>query len=288
MSQIDQKPSEVSIATNATVLTIAGSDPSGGAGLQADLKTFQQLGCYGMSVVTLLTIQNTQGVDRVEVMSADLIEQQIDAVLSDIPPRVIKVGALGDAETVRCVARKLRGVGTPLVVDPVLVSKHGHRLASEDCVQAYRDELLPMTTVFTPNRFEAAALLDCKLESLQDTAEAAAKLQSLGARFVALKAGDFDGDRHHMIASIEDDVTGIATESIESKHTHGAGCVLSAVIAGKLALTIRDEVSADLFDRAFRFAMTEVHHAIRFAPQLGQGVGPVETRVVNSDGQSII
>ncbi|GAB5403178.1 MAG: bifunctional hydroxymethylpyrimidine kinase/phosphomethylpyrimidine kinase [Aureliella sp.] len=280
MTQPQRDEVEITIATNATVLTIAGSDPSGGAGLQADLKTFQQLGCYGMSVVTLLTVQNTEGVDRVEVMPVDIVQQQMDAVLGDIPPRIIKTGALGNAEMIRAVAEKLRSEPAPVVVDPVLVSKHGQRLAGEDSIEAYRDELLPLANVFTPNRYEAEALLGCKLETLQEMADAAAKLQALGPQFVVLKAGEIDGHRHHMVASGDEEVIGLSMEPIESKHTHGAGCVLSAAIAGRLALTMDDELDSELFDQVLRFATAAVHHAIEFAPELGHGIGPVETRII--------
>jgi hydroxymethylpyrimidine/phosphomethylpyrimidine kinase len=273
---------EITIATNATVLTIAGSDPSGGAGLQADLKTFQQLGCYGMSVVTLLTVQNTEGVDRVEVLPIDLVEQQIDAVLSDIPPRIIKTGALGSADMIRAVAGKLRDSDAPLIVDPVLVSKHGHKLADDECIEAYRDELLPLANVFTPNRFEAEALLGEKLDSLQDLADAAARLQSLGPQYVVLKAGERDGHRHHMFASGKAEVMDLAMEPIDSKHTHGAGCVLSAAIAGQLALVAEGDLTQELLDHVLRFATAVVHHAIEFAPELGHGLGPVETRIIRA------
>ncbi len=146
------------ISPGATALTIAGSDPSGGAGLQADLKTFQQAGVFGTSAITLLTVQNTQGVSRIETLDPELIRQQIRAVLSDIPPRAIKVGALGTVEIVRAVASEIEAVECPVVVDPVLVSKHGHPLADEDVVDAYRTELLPLATFVTPNRLRRRAL----------------------------------------------------------------------------------------------------------------------------------
>jgi hydroxymethylpyrimidine/phosphomethylpyrimidine kinase len=282
MSNTSTDAPTITIATNATVLTIAGSDPSGGAGLQADLKTFQQLGCYGMSVVTLLTVQNTQGVDRVEVMPIDLIQQQLDAVLKDIPPRVIKTGALGSAKVIQAVAAKLREANLPLVVDPVLVSKHGHRLADDDSIEAYREELMPLANVFTPNRFEAEALLGDELTSLQDFADAAAKLQAMGPQFVLLKAGEIEGQRHHMLASNSDKVIGLAMEPLDSDDTHGAGCVLSAAIAGQLSLQMRDQIDAALMDNIIRFATAAVHHAIRYAPKLGSGLGPVESRVVRT------
>lgn len=273
---------EVTIATDATVLTIAGSDPSGGAGLQADLKTFQQLGCYGMSVVTLLTVQNTEGVERVEVMPVELVEQQLDAVLGDIPPRAIKTGVLGTAEVIHAVASKLESAQIPIVVDPVLISKHGDRLADDASIAAYVDRLMPLATVFTPNKFEAEALLNRKLESLQDCANAAAELRSLGPDFVLLKAGEIDGSWHHMLASKGEKVIGLAMEPVDSKHTHGAGCVLSAAIAGQMALLLEGELTAELFDQIVRFATAAVHHGIEYAPELGSGIGPVETRIIRA------
>ena len=140
-------------------MTIAGSDPSGGAGLQADLKAFQQAGCYGMSVVTLITAQNTLGVQALELLPTHLIESQLNSVVDDIPPRVVKTGALGSAEIIRVVASKLRALRLPLVVDPVLVSKHGVSLAEDSAVAAYREHLLPLATLVTPNRFEVEKLV---------------------------------------------------------------------------------------------------------------------------------
>lgn len=272
----------VTIATNATALTIAGSDPSGGAGLQADLKTFQQVGCYGMAVVSLITVQNTQGVERVELLPTDLVEQQLAAVLNDIRPRAIKTGALGSADMIRKVSAILRDVEMPLVVDPVLVSKHGHRLADEDSIEAYIDELMPLADVFTPNRFEAEALLNCEINSLQDCADAAAKLRGLGPQYVVLKAGEMERQRHHMIASDSEEVTGLSMEPIDSDSTHGAGCVLSAAITGHLAIHMEEQLTADVVDAAVRFATAAVHHAIEFAPELGEGLGPIETRLIRS------
>ena len=282
MSSETEGEYSVTIATNATALTIAGSDPSGGAGLQADLKTFQQVGCYGMAVVSLITVQNTQGVDRVESLPTDLVDQQLVAVLNDIPPRAIKTGALGSADMIRMVASRLRDVGSPLVVDPVLVSKHGHRLADDESIEAYIDELMPLADVFTPNRFEAEAILNCEINTLQDCAEAAAKLRSLGPQYVVLKAGEMERQRHHMIASDSEEVTGLSMEPIDSDNTHGAGCVLSAAIAGHLAVHMEENLTADSVDAAVRFATAAVHHSIEFAPDLGGGLGPIETRLIRS------
>ena len=271
---------EITIATNATVLTIAGSDPSGGAGLQADLKTFQQLGCYGMSVVTLITVQNTQGVSQVELLPVPLVEEQLDAVVTDIPPRVIKSGALGSAEMISTVAAALSDIEVPLVVDPVLVSKHGDRLADDRAVEAYCKKLLPIANVFTPNRFEAEAIVGRSLDSLQDCANAAAALKAMGPQAVLLKAGEFEGQHHHMLATESNEVTGLSMETFPHDNTHGAGCMLSAAIAGYLALTMSQSLDSALIDEAIRFACAAVHHAIEFEPGLGNGVGPVETRIL--------
>jgi hydroxymethylpyrimidine/phosphomethylpyrimidine kinase len=284
MIDLSRAEREVAIATNATVLTVAGSDPSGGAGLQADLKTFQQLGCYGMAVVTLLTVQNTQGVECVELVPVDLVAKQLDAVTSDIVPRVVKTGALGSADLIESVAKRLGELKLPVVVDPVLVSKHGHSLADDSAIEAYRDFLMPLTTVFTPNRFEAAALLGRELESKQDFAQAAADLLGMGPKFVLLKAGTIEGRQHHMLAT-EDGVQGIELPTLESNNTHGAGCVLSASIAGRLAIHLSDVVEPDVVHAAIRFSLSAVHNAIEFGPQLGHGVGPVETRVVHLGNQ---
>src|SRR5690606_12116469 len=125
--------------------------PSGGAGLQADLKAFQQNGVYGMSVVTLITVQNTLGVDRVEVLPADLVNEQFDAVMTDIPPRAIKTGALGNASLIAEIAARLAGTPCPVVVDPVMISKHGVTLIDDAAIQAYREILIPQATLLTPN-----------------------------------------------------------------------------------------------------------------------------------------
>ncbi|MFN3189740.1 MAG: bifunctional hydroxymethylpyrimidine kinase/phosphomethylpyrimidine kinase [Aureliella sp.] len=283
-SDDDFQPAEferqVTIAVDATVLTIAGSDPSGGAGLQADLKAFQQLGCYGMSVVTLLTVQNTQEVAGIELMKPALVVQQLEAVLSDIPPRVVKTGALGSAEIISEIGQRLAGESLPLVVDPVLVSKHGHRLADDSSIEAYLESLMPMASVFTPNRYEAAMLLDRKLESLQECAQAAEDLRRMGPQHVLLKAGAEKGMQHHMYASANG-VIGIELPTLESNNTHGAGCILSAVIAARLCRKIRGSISSEVVREAVHYALTATHQAIELGPELGQGIGPVESRILH-------
>jgi len=256
---------------NATALTIAGSDPSGGAGLQADLKTFQHLGVYGMSVVTLLTVQNTLGVTHVEVMSPKLILDQLDAVLTDIPPRAIKIGALGNANIVRAVAERLQSVTCPIVVDPVLVSKHGCMLVTEDVVEAYRTHLLPLAFLVTPNRFEAERLTGQTLNSDDAVARAMHHLEHSGTKHVLIKLGEVNGRRRHCLSGHEfNDV--LETPAFTTKNTHGTGCILSAAITARLALGETHVKSAVLF------GIHRVYEAIALNTKLGNGIHPAEIR----------
>ena len=175
-------------------LTIAGSDPSGGAGIQADLKTFHQFGVYGEAVITLLTVQNTVRVSRVEVMPPALVLEQLAAVLEDIPPTAAKTGALGSAAMVEALARAAAAFTFPLVVDPVMVSKHGLSLLPADAVDAIRALLVPRAFLITPNVPEAEALTGIKILTLDDMRRAACRLRELGARAVLIKGGHMEGD----------------------------------------------------------------------------------------------
>lgn len=276
---------EVRIASHAVCLTIAGSDPSGGAGLQVDLKAFQQNGVYGMSVITLITVQNTLGVGRVEVLSPELVNEQYDAVVSDIPPRAIKTGALGNAEIIAEMAARLANCGCPLVVDPVMVSKHGSLLCDDAAVQAYRDELLPRATLITPNRAEAERLLDRKIGlQLDDLLQAAQALQELGPDMVLLKAGEFEGEQMHVFANSQEIITMVVPRH-ETNQTHGAGCALSAVIAARIALLPQTEETGARVRAAIDFAIPAVNHAVLFAPKYGAGCGPIESRVLHFGNQ---
>jgi hydroxymethylpyrimidine/phosphomethylpyrimidine kinase len=248
-------------------LTIAGSDPSGGAGLQADLKTFHQFGVYGEAVITLITVQNSVGVSRVEVLSPELVLQQLEAVLEDIPPAAAKTGALGSVGVVRTVARASAVFPFPLVVDPVMVSKHGHPLVSDEAVRVIRDELIPRAALVTPNIPEAEVLAAMSIRTPEDIRRAACMIRSLGARAVLIKGGHLEG----AAADLLFDGTGwreFTTPRIATRHTHGTGCTYSAAIAAGLACGL-DLSSA--VDRAKRF----VQEAIRTAPGLGAGSGPV-------------
>jgi hydroxymethylpyrimidine/phosphomethylpyrimidine kinase len=249
-----------------TALTIAGSDPSGGAGLQADLKTFHQHGVYGMAAVTLLTVQNTQSVTRVEVLAPDLVRQQIEAVLADLPPGAVKTGALGNTAIIEVIA-SLR-FNAPLVVDPVMVSKHGHALLAEDAQQALRNKLLPVTTLLTPNTLEAAALLGTPVNTLAQAEAAAAALSKLGPKAVLVKGGHLTGPEATDVLFVDGRLIHLSAPRIDTKHTHGTGCTYSAAITAGLAKgqTLEDSVRA---------AKAWLTRALATAPGLGHGIGPV-------------
>ena len=276
-SQNSDQPAtrQITLAPNATALTIAGSDPSGGAGLQADLKTFQHLGVYGMSVVTLITVQNTQSVKRVEVLSPDLVIAQLDAVLDDIPPRATKVGALGNAAVVRAVGERLQKVECPIIVDPVLVSKHGHELATEDVIEAYEEHLLPHATLITPNRFEAERLTGRTLDNEDAVAEAIYVLQQLGAKHVLIKLGEVNGDSQHVL-SLPTGNVGILTPRLTAQNTHGTGCILAAAITAALALGESD------INNAVHFGIQRTFETIQFDSELGKGIRPAEVRAMST------
>ncbi len=249
-------------------LTIAGSDPSGGAGLQADLKTFHRFGVYGEAVVTLITVQNTRGVSRVSTLDPNLVTAQIQAVLEDIPPQAAKAGALGSREIVEAVAREAARFSFPLVVDPVMISKHGARLIDENAARALIEELIPRTFLLTPNLDEAAALTGLLVEDRDGMARAAEKLASFGAANVLVKGGHLRGDALDLLYLNNGEIREFTTPRIETRHTHGSGCTYSAAITAELA---KGTPLADAVARAKTF----ITEAIRTAPGLGAGNGPL-------------
>jgi hydroxymethylpyrimidine/phosphomethylpyrimidine kinase len=248
-------------------LTIAGSDPSGGAGLQADLKTFHQHGVYGTSVVTLLTVQSTQAVPRVEVMPADLVGQQLDFLLDDVTPHAAKTGALGSAAVVEAVAHRAARFKFPLVVDPVMVSKHGHPLLDAAAAAAVKVSLLPHALLVTPNTQEAGLLSGRRVESLEEARDAAKAIAQMGPRAVLVKGGHLEGPAVDILY-FEGTLTEFRAERIASPHTHGTGCTLSAAVVSALAL-------GRSLPEAVAFAKRWLTEAIRTAPRFGLGVGPV-------------
>ena len=249
-------------------LTIAGSDPSGGAGLQADLKTFHRFGVYGEAVVTLITVQNTRGVTRVSPLDPDLVAAQLQAVLEDIPPQAAKVGALGSRQIVEAVAREARRFSFPLVVDPVMIGTHGARLIDEDATRALIEELIPQTFLLTPNLDEAAALTGLAVEDRDGMARAAQQLVSFGAANVLVKGGHLSGDALDVLYLSGGEIREFTAPRIETRHTHGTGCTYSAAIAAELA---KGTPLVDAVARAKAF----ITAAIRTAPGLGAGNGPL-------------
>lgn len=248
-------------------MTIAGSDPSGGAGLQADLKAFHQHGVYGTSVVTLLTIQNTQLVTGIQCLEPAFVIAQLEAVLSDIPPAAAKTGALGNATIVGEVACRASTFGFPLVVDPVLISKHGTPLVDEGAAAALRDQLLPYAFLVTPNLHEARALSGRSIEQLADVEQAAAAIAERGPRHVLItgwKAADWMVD----ILWTEGRIERLSGRAAKTRNVHGSGCVYSAAITANLARGM------DLLP-AIEAAKAFITAAIAGNPDLGEGVGPV-------------
>jgi len=255
------------IAVTLVALTIAGSDPSGGAGIQADLKTFHQFGVYGMSVVTLLTVQNTQHVDSVDPLDPAYVDRQLRAVAEDIPPNAAKTGALGNAGVIETVAAWAHGISIPLVVDPVMVSKHGAALMADEARQVLRDRLLPSAFVVTPNLPEAAALTGREVAGLASMEEAARIIADLGPRAVLVKGGHLSGAAVDVLFH-EGRIEHFTARRVRSQHTHGTGCTYSAAITAGLAK------GHDLVE-AIRVAKDYITAAIATAPGLGHGCGPV-------------
>ena len=253
-------------------LTIAGSDNSGGAGIQADLKTFSALGCYGMSVITALTAQNTLGVNGIQELSPGFVAQQIESILDDVGVDAIKIGMLFNTPVIEQVAECLRALdATPIVLDPVMFAKSGDRLLQEDAVSALRTELLPMATVLTPNIAEAAALLDHAIDSPQDMENAARDLCALGPQAVVVKGGNLSGNESNDCLCIGGDaVHWLKQKRIATHNVHGTGCTFSSAIAAFLArgVSIEDAVHQ---------AKVYLTGALKAGAErtLGKGKGPV-------------
>ncbi len=249
-------------------MTIAGSDSGGGAGIQADLKTFAALGVYGTSVITAITSQNTLRVTDVLELPTSLIRTQIDAVISDIGTDAVKTGMLSSAAIIETVAEKLREHSlTNLVVDPVMVAKGGDRLLQEQAVESLRKVLLPLARVVTPNVPEAEALTGRKIESLQDARAAARQLVEMGARAAVVKGGHLDGPPTDVLYDGRR-FTELTAERIETTSTHGTGCTFASAIAAGLA---KGKSVEDAVAQAKRY----VTEAIRHAFPMGKGHGPL-------------
>ena len=252
-------------------LTIAGSDSGGGAGIQADLKTFSALGVFGMTAITAVTVQNTLGVSGYEKLTPATVGDQIRAVATDIGVDAAKTGMLASAAIVEAVADAVEETGIPnLVVDPVFVSKHGHALLAEDAVEALRSRLLPLATLVTPNLPEAAGLAGFAVDSMERMERAAESILGMGPRAVLVKGGHLEGS-----ARAEDllfdgaRAEWIGAERIDTPNTHGTGCTLSSAIAAHLAL---GAPLAEAVNQGKAFVTESIRHALA----LGKGIGPVD------------
>ncbi len=258
--------------SNLVAMTIAGSDPSGGAGLQADLKAFHQHGVYGTTVVTLFTVQNTQTVIAVETLEPRFVLAQLDAVLADIPPQAAKTGALGTAAVIEAVAERLAGCSFPLVVDPVMISKHGLALLDHDAAQVMRSKLLPHAYLVTPNSLEAAVLAEMSVEDQASMEKAAAAIAQMGPRHVLVKGGPSDRTTPPTCCT----ATGRSTASPVSAsrprtRTAAAASSRPRSPPGSPAARISRPPSSG--------AKTFVTQAIRNNPCLGRGRGPTNLHV---------
>jgi hydroxymethylpyrimidine/phosphomethylpyrimidine kinase len=269
VSFITTSADEMAVSVFAPIAcTIAGSDSGAGAGIQADLKTFSALGCFGATVVTLITAQNTSGVTAITLLDSALITAQLEAVFGDFRVAAVKTGALGSAGIIETVASYLAGQDAPLIIDPVMISKHGHALLPIDAIGTLKTRLFPLATVVTPNLFEAAALTGvAAIETSAEMERAARAILELGPQAVIIKGGHSEGDPVDLLvdASGSQWLRGVR---IDSPHLHGTGCTFSAAITAGLTLGL------DL-GAATRMAKDYVSGAIRCGIVFGRGINPV-------------
>ncbi|RLV56903.1 bifunctional hydroxymethylpyrimidine kinase/phosphomethylpyrimidine kinase [Aeromicrobium phragmitis] len=254
------------------MLTIAGSDPSGGAGIQADLKTSSALGVYGASVLTALTAQNTRGVSGIHAVPAAFVDAQLSAVLEDLDVRAVKIGMLGDPDVIEAIARRLeQRREIPVVLDPVMVATSGDRLVPESAVEAIRSQLVPRAMVVTPNVPETEVLADMDVDSVDDFEAAGRALIGAGAAHVLVKGGHLGGGEVVDVLVSAGGVKRFVLPRIDSANTHGTGCTLSAAIAARIALG--DEVG-DAIASARAFLQRALAGAVD--RRYGAGHGPVD------------
>lgn len=255
------------------ILSIAGSDNSGGAGIQADIKAISANGGYAMTVITALTAQNTRGVRAVQLCGLDIIEAQFRAVRDDVAIHAIKIGMLGDDAITRCVADCLRGGDWPIVLDPVMVAKSGDRLLQDSAIEALRSHLLPMTDVLTPNLPEAAVLLDRpEATDRPQMLDQARAILALGPRAVLLKGGHLAGDGSPDLLATPDAQIWLEGPRIATRNTHGTGCTLSSALAARLGAGI---ALPDAVAEAKAYLTAALAASDRLSVGSGAGHGPV-------------
>jgi hydroxymethylpyrimidine/phosphomethylpyrimidine kinase len=256
------------MTTLRRVLTIAGSDSGGGAGIQADLKTMLACGVHGMSVVTAVTAQNSLGVQGYWELPPEAVRAQLDSVLGDIGADAVKTGMLASSALVSLVAGVLREVDVPVIVDPVGVSKHGDSLLAEDALAALREELIPVATVVTPNLYEVAQLTGVKVDDEAGMRAAAEAMHGLGPRWVLVKGGHLQGEAVDVLFDGEHWFE-FRAPRFDNRHTHGTGCTLASAIASHLAMGLS-------MPEAVGDAKRYVSGAIQHGFALGAGIGPVD------------
>lgn len=250
-------------------MTVAGSDSGGGAGIQADLKTFAAFGVYGASVITALTAQNTCKVSGVHCAPPEFVALQIDTVFEDIPPHAVKTGMLFDEAIIEAVAKSLKINNAPnLVVDPVMISKSGDSLLKPEAVDALKEKILPLALIVTPNIPEAEALSGMKIDSVDEMKKSALLISKMGAANVVVKGGHMKGDSIADVLLAGGEFTVFERKRIVTKHTHGTGCTFSAAIAAGLAKGLS-------VTEAVKEAENYIEGAIKNAKPLGKGHGPV-------------
>ncbi len=257
-------------ALRPRALSIAGSDSGGGAGIQADLKTFSALGVFGMTAITAVTVQNTNGVSSYEELSPQTVGDQIRSVVTDIGVDAAKTGMLASSGIIDAVAGAIEETVVPnLVVDPVFMSKHGNPLLAEDAVGALRERILPLASLVTPNLAEAGGLVGERVETRDDMRRAAEAILALGPGAVLVKGGHLPGPTAADLYADEEREEWLEAERIDTPNTHGTGCTLSAAIAARLAW------GGELLD-AVRAGKAFVTEALRHALPVGHGIGPVD------------
>ncbi|ADY56672.1 phosphomethylpyrimidine kinase [Syntrophobotulus glycolicus DSM 8271] len=248
-------------------LTIAGSDSSGGAGIQADLKTFSAHGVFGMSVITAITAQNTQGVFAVQDISPEMIGRQIDAIFDDIDVDALKIGMVSVTDTIKVIAEKLQEYHfSQIVLDPVMISKSGYSLLQPEAGEALIKYLLPLAMVVTPNIPEAEVITGLHIETLADMKKAAKAIHDLGAANVLIKGGHMEDDATDILFDGEKYLE-YPGRRIDTKHTHGTGCTLSSSITANIARGIPVERAVE---QSKRYITTAIEHSLA----IGKGVGP--------------
>ena len=249
-------------------LTIAGSDSGGGAGIQADIKTFQELGVFGTSVITAVTAQNTLGVHGIYPITVQFVEKQLKAILEDFNVKAIKTGMLFNSELIECVATILENRDLPLIVDPVMIAKGGANLLQQDAIQALKNKLLPMATVCTPNIPEAEVISGRAIHTEQDLFLAAQDILSLGVHCVVMKGGHLTGEKAVDTVFIKGEKPfALETNRFDTKHTHGTGCTFSAALTAEIA-------KGTLLQQAILEAKKFVQLAISNPLNIGHGFGP--------------